>query len=329
MKLSVIVPIYNAEKYLSRCLDSLLNQGMQEDEYEIVCVDDGSDDDSSSILQEYQRSHPNTIHIFRQSHSGVAAARNQGMAVANGDIIAFCDSDDYLIEGAYGMLLDKFWDAQTDVLTFSSVTVDRYAAARLDTFDRLDGEVVCQGSGWQYYQERGYRQFCWNHLFRKEFLDKHQITFADRRIGEDVQFCLDVHKHDPRMKQVSCCLYRYVVNEGQMMARRDPALMSCVVKDYLELFASFHQLGLNGYIQRELVPMTSRMLSARLGKNDYVTTRSKLYQMSALPMRNEGTISRLINLLYSSYLLYRIACFLHRSFFVPFILPKMHRNAGI
>ena len=123
-KLSVIVPVYNAEKYLSRCIDSLLNQEVVE--YEIVCVNDGSTDGSGAILREYKRKNPDVLMLIEQENQGLPAARNIGMSVATGDIITFCDSDDYLIPGAYGYLLKNFWKEGIDVLKFNSITLDKY-----------------------------------------------------------------------------------------------------------------------------------------------------------------------------------------------------------
>ena len=78
--LSVIVPVYNASQYLRRCLDSLLAQDVNA--YEIICVNDGSIDESNAILAEYEISYPNVIRVLRQPNSGVSAARNNGLSVA-------------------------------------------------------------------------------------------------------------------------------------------------------------------------------------------------------------------------------------------------------
>ena len=90
--LSVIVPVYNAEKFLARCLDSLLEQGVED--YEIVCVNDGSTDGSGEILQRYKRKNPTVIKVLEQENRGLPAARNEGMRIARGDVLAFCDADD-------------------------------------------------------------------------------------------------------------------------------------------------------------------------------------------------------------------------------------------
>ncbi len=328
MKLSVIVPSYNAALTIRRCLDSLLRQNVA-DGYEILCVDDGSEDGTKDVLQEYASKYPELVRVITQEHTGVSSARNNGIRHAQGDIIAFCDSDDYLIDGAYGMLLHRFWDNQTDVLTFRSVTVDQYAAKKIANFDRLDGEVVYRGSGWEYYQNHGYRTFCWNHLLRKSFLNEHSIVFEDHAVCEDVLFCLDVHRKNPRLKEVSCCMYRYMVNEGQTMSRRNPLLMKRMVDDYMSLFQAFNDCGLRRYIDTEMIPMSSRMLSAALDRDEFLSIRNLLVAMEVLPLAGNDRKHQLINWIYRYYAVYKCAGCLYRSIFVPLILPRLHRNAGI
>lgn len=95
MFLSFVVPVYNTEKYLPECLDSLLEQDIPKEEYEIICVNDGSTDNSLEILHAYQEKFPNIV-VIDKENSGVAMARNAGMDAAKGDYIWFVDSDDFI-----------------------------------------------------------------------------------------------------------------------------------------------------------------------------------------------------------------------------------------
>lgn len=328
MLLSVIVPVYNAEKTLQRCLDSLLRQGVNNG-YEIVCVDDGSTDGTKAILKSYKQEHPDLLRVESIDHAGVAQARNKGIELANGQAVAFCDSDDYLIDGAYNMLLQQYWDEKTDVLTFSSITVDRYAKKRLNEFDSLVGSIVYEGSGLNYYKNINYHFSSCNHLFRREFLKQHQLCFKNRVVGEDVQFCLDVYLKDPWAKDVSCCLYRYMVNDSQTMVKRSSELMKRMVKDYLLLLSSFHDAGLDRYVAIEMVPMTSRLLSAKVSKKEYQEIKNKLVTIAALPIIGNGRYGKAINTLFRSYFVYQVLGVFYRKAFVPYVLPRMHRNANI
>ena len=92
-KVSVIVPVYNVEKYITRCLTSLINQTL--DDLEIILVNDGSTDNSVAIIREYKRQHDNII-LVEKENGGLSSARNFGLVYATGEYIAFLDSDDYV-----------------------------------------------------------------------------------------------------------------------------------------------------------------------------------------------------------------------------------------
>lgn len=105
MLLSIVIPIYNAEHYIGKCLDSILYQGIAPDSYEIVIVNDGSTDESSSIVRQYILKYP-FIKLYNQVNQGQSAARNYGMSMANGDYIQFMDADDFLIENSLSKIVD-------------------------------------------------------------------------------------------------------------------------------------------------------------------------------------------------------------------------------
>ena len=93
-RISVIIPVYNSEKYLKKCLDSLLDQTFQD--FEIIAVNDGSTDSSRTILDQYAAQYPDTVHVYEKGNEGQGAARNFGMERAAGEYVLFLDSDDYV-----------------------------------------------------------------------------------------------------------------------------------------------------------------------------------------------------------------------------------------
>ena len=104
VKVSIIVPVYNVEKYLRKCLDSLVNQTLKD--IEIICINDGSTDDSLNILQEYAREHHNVV-VIDQENQGVSIARNNGINKAQGDYIGFVDPDDWVEPDMFKILYEK------------------------------------------------------------------------------------------------------------------------------------------------------------------------------------------------------------------------------
>ena len=108
IKLSFIVPFYNVEKYIGACLDSLYAQDIPEEEYEVICVDDCSPDNSKSIVKEYQKQHANLVLIEHPSNKGLGAARNTGIRAARGQYLWFIDSDDMVCSNVLSEIFSMF-----------------------------------------------------------------------------------------------------------------------------------------------------------------------------------------------------------------------------
>ena len=122
MKLSIIIPVYNTEDYLERCLASCLDQDIPESEYEIVVLNDGSTDGSLQVAERISSSHPN-IRIVSQENGGLSRARNAGLREAVGDYVWFVDSDDYIARNCLGMLWARCAEETLDVLGMGSYKV--------------------------------------------------------------------------------------------------------------------------------------------------------------------------------------------------------------
>lgn len=118
--LSVIIPVYNTESYLEECLDSVLSQSF--DRFEVICIDDGSTDSSLNVLESYAKK-DSRVKIVRQSNSGQAVARNHGLRIASGRYVQFIDSDDYILQGAFEVLVRRMDRDALDVLLFDGSTV--------------------------------------------------------------------------------------------------------------------------------------------------------------------------------------------------------------
>ena len=114
-KVSVIVPVYNTEKYLRQCLDSVVNQTLQD--IEVICIDDGFTDDSKRILDEYAHRDARIL-VYSKENGGQSSARNKGMDLAQGDYLYFLDSDDYILDTALECLYECAEAEQLDILFF-------------------------------------------------------------------------------------------------------------------------------------------------------------------------------------------------------------------
>ncbi|MGL4253948.1 MAG: glycosyltransferase, partial [Fusobacteriaceae bacterium] len=117
--LSVVVPMYNVEEYILRCLESLQKQDIPEEQYEIILIDDGSRDRTVEYAKEFSQNHKN-IRIISQKNGGASVARNRGIDEARGKYIWFVDADDYVLENRFGILLEKAIGNDLDILSFDT-----------------------------------------------------------------------------------------------------------------------------------------------------------------------------------------------------------------
>ena len=180
--ISVIVPVYNVEKYLPKCLDSLLAQTWQE--LEIIVVDDGSPDNSWDIMQEYAR-RDSRVRPIRQKNGGLSAARNAGVEAARGEWIGFLDSDDYVAPEMYERLYRAAAEqgAQMAVCSFTYVTPDGKPIPRTSPITKnevLSGiqvmERLAGPQNWYYIT-------AWNRLYQKKLFDT--VRFPVGKLHED------------------------------------------------------------------------------------------------------------------------------------------------
>lgn len=309
MLLSVIVPVYNAERTLQRCLDSLLKQGLAEDDLEIVCVDDGSSDGSLSILHREAASHP-CIKVFSQKNQGAGAARNVGLDHASGDVITFCDADDYLIPNGLGYVLDTFWKEKIDVLCHASTTLSAQKMKNWREDYNVQGEVVCDGSGREVY-ERDTKYFVWNTLIRRSFLERIGLRFLPMTMSEDSVFMLELMMQAEHAVDVSSNIYRYTVSGQQVTSRRDPELMRKCLADYLVFMERLKHYEQNQVLGALKQPFYSRALSAALTQAEYASMRQSTarFGIKACP-----------------YWMYKPMSWLYRTIFVPYVLPHISRG---
>lgn len=189
-KISFIIPVYNVEKYLKECIDSILCQ-LAED-CEMIVVDDGSTDSSGSLCDEYARK-DSRICIVHQKNGGLAAARNTGLDHAQGEYIAFVDSDDYLAGQCVAEILNWISMGGADICFMRAMKVFPDGKQQL-LDDEMNPEILkgSKESAIKYLSERSkYPGSPCTKLFRRALLEKNHLRFPDdRRVSEDLGFVL-------------------------------------------------------------------------------------------------------------------------------------------
>ena len=210
MFLSIIIPVYNAEKYIGACLDSLLAQDISD--YEILCVNDGSKDGSAAILENYARQHAR-IQVIHKENGGVTSARNAGLKAAQGDFIWFVDADDLVKENSLGKLRSLAAGKDrvifgayefTDVLTEAELSLSQQN--QLTTNTSFYDSVV------------------WRCLLRRDFLIQNELFFQYPELthGEDGLFMYEVTLWNPDSAEIDEVIYFYRLHSGSAEAVVSP-----------------------------------------------------------------------------------------------------------
>lgn len=212
---SIIIPVYNVEKYLHQCLESIFCQDFAE--YEVICVNDGSTDGSFHILQEYELKYKNLI-IVDVENGGTPAARNIGLKLAKGEYIWFIDSDDW-IEPKSLRILSKSTVSKPDIICFNGKL--KYEDSGIEAFD--DGIVEQGVSGWEYYNKyalvgRKFHFVCVVlRIYRRDFIIQNKLYFEKGISHEDNLWIPIVLYHAQSVSTISELLYNYRIRQGSKM----------------------------------------------------------------------------------------------------------------
>lgn len=249
---SVIVPVYNVEKYLARCLDSLLNQTV--DDYEIICVDDCGTDSSSEILLEYELKNPNKIQLVHNLHNiGLGPAREEGLKIAKGDYVMFVDSDDYVKPDYVEKYLNEMLASPVDILAGGYIR-------------DIDGHLVVHKISDSEWSTLTYAISCAK-MFRKSFLEKNDIQFLKIDCGEDIYFSLCCFYYGAIVRSFDYQGYFYYLNRssitGSMNHRKNHEQM---MNNLFETFIEKHDLSVLSDDRQQMIEYTylANMLNSLL-----------------------------------------------------------------
>ena len=188
IKLSFILPCYNVEPYIARCLDSLLMQDLPKDEYEIICVNDCSPDHLRDVVLDYQKRYPNIRLIEHTVNKTAGGARNTGLDAAQGNYIWFVDPDDMASPGVLSPLYEKATSEDLDILYFnfdSDKHLKRNELKTLPPESVMDGESFLNS-----FFHNNLTGVCtiWRAIYKKDYLDSNAIRFPQIKSSQDVVF---------------------------------------------------------------------------------------------------------------------------------------------
>lgn len=218
LKLSIIVPLYNSEKYLPKCLDSLLNQDIPEQDYELILVDDGSPDGSRRIAEDYASRHSNII-VLTQSNKGTSGARNTGIRRASGKYLCFVDPDDYVLENSFAVLLREMEEKNLDVLRFGYLEVDEQYRPTKSCKNPESPDYSPQVmNGCAFLADRlGIACYVWSFLFRTSLLKGNDLFFYEGDYFDDTPWLPRVLSLADRVDSVDYKRYYYLIRKNSLV----------------------------------------------------------------------------------------------------------------
>ena len=217
MKVSVIVPVYKVEQYISKCLDSLVNQTLED--MEIIVVNDGSPDNSEKIIKDYAKKYKN-IKYLKKENGGLSSARNFGLKHATGEYIGFVDSDDYVDKRMYQMMYEKAIESSADLVVcdLNYVYEDKeekaYSNIKTDTTDikSIMNNIY---------------PAAWNKLYKKELFDN-EVYFKEGVWYEDVEFIYRLLPYVNKIGVVHEHFYKYIQRENSIIRTIDKRLYNYI-----------------------------------------------------------------------------------------------------
>lgn len=260
IKVSVIIPVYNAEKFLYNCLDSILSQSLKE--IEVICVNDGSKDNSLHILEEYSKKDERLI-IIDQENMGAGAARNAGLKIARGEYLSFLDADDFyeknMLEEAYECSIQK----NADVCVFNADLFDNTEKKYKECTWCFRKQYFTPGEVFhpQEYpnNENIFRMFNgwpWDKLFKRDFIKQNGLEYQNLRTTNDMYFVFIALAKAERVVTVDKCLIHQRVDVGTSLSRNREKSWDCFYLGLKAMHSELQNAGLYETYKKAFVNWT-------------------------------------------------------------------------
>lgn len=233
-KLSIIVPVYNVEKYLPKCLESLIKQTLKD--IEIICVNDGSMDNSLAILKEFA-SKDSRIRIIDNQHQGVAKTRNTGIEQSTGEYIGFVDSDDYIDIDFFEKLYNSATKSNSDIAIASILKHKNFFNIYNAKYTKEETAITIQDKIKLCEDKKHFFFYAWNKIYHSGFIKENNIKFSEGQIYEDVMFAIKALYYSNKIISVYGTKYHYIEHENSLTKYKDKTgeKEQDLVKAYSEL----------------------------------------------------------------------------------------------
>ena len=293
-KLSFIIPLYNSAQWLQKCLYSVLNQDIPESEMEIICINDGSPDDSADIAREIAKEHPSII-VIDQENQGPSGARNNRMRPSTGKYLCFVDPDDFVEPNVYGGLIKQMEEQQLDMLRFNyQIVNEHYEVIPKRPFELRFDYTPQLMTGSQFLSERlDIACNIWRYIYRTEIIIKNNIWCYVGDYYDDTPWLPLVLMKAERMNICDKVVYDYLERSDSLVNAKSPRAVQRKIDGGLmlleiltEQFKSIDNIGVRSWYEVIIAHATLSLLTL-VGIYHYANRRQyikRLLQLNIYPL---------------------------------------------
>ncbi|WP_198839478.1 glycosyltransferase family 2 protein [Aureibaculum flavum] len=341
-RISIVIPMYNAENYIEQCLASILNQPLTKNDYEIIIINDGSKDGSLIKATEISKEDEN-ITVFTQENKGVSAARNKGIDLANGKYIWFIDADDYIISDTANHLLSFAEKHDLDILQFNKIRTESRALNKTAT-KHIDISKIEIFNGKEYASKVDLNDSCCTNLYKKEFVLSTKIRFIEGKVMEDMTFNAELFPLAEKITHFPIDTYRYVINPNSIWTNKESNAFKKSIKDFIFMAKKFSEfieyynvnnIGTNiiKHKQQEMLyNVSKRLLMSNFNISEISTimddlSKNNLHPIS--PFNGKSFLRKVETFSFNNKYLFISTIFIYRMFKRPinyFIIKKHQRK---
>ncbi len=238
-KISIIVPVYNCEKYLEKCLESLINQTLKD--IEIICINDGSTDNSLKIIKDYALK-DNRIKILSKENEGLSAARNDGLKIASGEYIGFVDSDDWVADDFYEKLYNSATKYNSEIACANIIRTGKNNQSYKLRYDKE--EFFTENKQKLIAANIPYKNYVWNKIYNRKSLIALNLEFIKGKAYEDIPWSIQVIYSLKGIVTVPNCNYYYRRTPNSIRSsKKEKNYLDCIEMEKIMIdFAKMHNL---------------------------------------------------------------------------------------
>ncbi len=265
--LSIIIPLYNVEKYIAKCLDSFINQSLEN--CEIIVIDDGSTDNSSKIVDEYVLHYPNSIKKIKKNNGGLSSARNFGLKYASGKYIAFVDSDDY-VSSNFISNIKKEIVHQPDLIRFNLTSVNdgvekNEQEPKFDNIDEIQFHILTDEIG---------NQACKN-VYKVEIISN--VPFKENVVFEDLYWTYKIFYKSKSIRFIDSTMYYYLMRKDSIT---HSTKKKQIASDTFYAFLERLEYAKNNNIDKAIEPLSKKACYHAFSNLKYSNKNTNVYKES-------------------------------------------------